>query len=116
MIKTLKRLGAYMGGRKWLLPCSVGLSAVHGLLALVPFVLLWLVVRTPRANATVELCPGGFRGVGGRRGALFCGAHVFTLGGLPCGNQHAALRHGADHAGAVGLLRHPKHGADAQNH
>ena len=46
MIKTLKRLGAYMGGRKWLLPCSVGLSAVHGLLALVPFVLLWLVVRT----------------------------------------------------------------------
>ena len=35
-----------MGGRKWLLPCSVGLSAVHGLLALVPFVLLWLVVRT----------------------------------------------------------------------
>ena len=46
MIKTLKRLGAYMGGRKWLLPCSVGLSAVNGLLALVPFVLLWLVVRT----------------------------------------------------------------------
>ena len=46
MIKTLKRLGAYMGGRKWLLPCSVGLSAVHGLLALVPFILLWLVVRT----------------------------------------------------------------------
>ena len=35
-----------MGGRKWLLPCSVGLSAVNGLLALVPFVLLWLVVRT----------------------------------------------------------------------
>ena len=35
-----------MGGRKWLLPCSVGLSAVHGLLALVPFILLWLVVRT----------------------------------------------------------------------
>lgn len=35
-----------MGGRKWLLPCSVGLSAVNGLPALVPFVLLWLVVRT----------------------------------------------------------------------
>ena len=46
MIKTLKRLGTYMGGRKWLLPCSVGLSAVNGLLALIPFVLLWLVVRT----------------------------------------------------------------------
>jgi len=46
MFKTLKRLGAYMGGRKWLLPCSVGLSAINGLLSLVPFVLLWLVVRT----------------------------------------------------------------------
>lgn len=46
MIKTLKRLGAYMGGRKWLLPCSIGLSAVNGLLSLVPFILLWLVVRT----------------------------------------------------------------------
>ena len=45
MFKTLKRLGAYMGGRKWLLPCSVGLSAINGLLSLVPFVLLWLVVR-----------------------------------------------------------------------
>lgn len=40
MFKTLKRLGAYMGGRKWLLPCSVGLSAINGLLSLVPFVLL----------------------------------------------------------------------------
>ena len=46
MIKTLKRLGAYMGGRKYLLPCSIGLSAVNGLLSLVPFILLWLVVRT----------------------------------------------------------------------
>ena len=35
-----------MGGRKYLLPCSVSLSAVNGLLSLVPFILLWLVVRT----------------------------------------------------------------------
>ena len=35
-----------MGGRKYLLPCSVALSAVNGLLSLVPFILLWLVVRT----------------------------------------------------------------------
>ena len=46
MIKTLKHLGVYMGGRRLLLPCSVGLSAVNGLLSLVPFILLWLVVRT----------------------------------------------------------------------
>lgn len=46
MIKTLKRLGAYMGGRKLLLPCSVLLSAVNGLLSLLPFIFVWLVVRT----------------------------------------------------------------------
>ena len=46
MIRILKRLGRYMGGRKSLLPCSVVLSAVNGLLSLVPFIFLWLVVRT----------------------------------------------------------------------
>jgi len=35
-----------MGGRKLLLPCSVLLSAVNGLLSLLPFVFVWLVVRT----------------------------------------------------------------------
>lgn len=46
MIRILKRLGHYMRGRKTLLPCSVVLSAVNGLLSLVPFIFLWLVVRT----------------------------------------------------------------------
>lgn len=46
MIKTLKHLGAYMGRRKFLLPCSVLLSAVNGLLSLLPFIFVWLVVRT----------------------------------------------------------------------
>ncbi len=35
-----------MGGRKLLLPCSVLLSAVNGLLSLLPFIFVWLVVRT----------------------------------------------------------------------
>lgn len=35
-----------MGNRKGLLPCSLVLSAVHGVLSLVPFVYLWLVVKT----------------------------------------------------------------------
>lgn len=46
MIKALNRLGTYRGGRRCLLPCSVGLSALNALLSLVPFILLWLVVRT----------------------------------------------------------------------
>lgn len=46
MISTLKRLKNYMGGYKILLPCSIGLSAINGLFSLVPFILVWLVVRT----------------------------------------------------------------------
>ncbi len=46
MIKTLKHLGTYMEGRKLLLPFSVLLSAINGLLSLVPFILVWLLVRT----------------------------------------------------------------------
>lgn len=46
MIKTLKRLRFYMEGRKSLLPSSIWLSAINGLLSLIPFILVWLVVRT----------------------------------------------------------------------
>ncbi len=39
-------MGAYMGTRKILLPCSLLLSAVNGLLILMPFVLVWLIAKT----------------------------------------------------------------------
>jgi len=45
MIKILRRLREYMGGRSAMLPCSMILSAVNGLLSLFPFILMWLVVR-----------------------------------------------------------------------
>lgn len=45
-MKTLKRLATYMDGRKALLPCSIALSGINGLLSLAPFILLWLIVRT----------------------------------------------------------------------
>ena len=49
-----------MGGRKPLLPCSVVLSAVNGLLSLVPFIFLWLVVRTLlTATETLPIRPYG---------------------------------------------------------
>ena len=46
MIKILKQLGTYMEGRKALLPCSIVLSVLNGLLSLVPYILVWLIVRT----------------------------------------------------------------------
>lgn len=39
-------MGAYMGTRKILLPCSLLLSAVNGLLILMPFVFVWLIAKT----------------------------------------------------------------------
>lgn len=39
------RLSHYMGTRRWLLPLSLVLSALVGLLSLVPFVLIWFIVR-----------------------------------------------------------------------
>lgn len=46
MLKVFQKLGTYMGSRKWLLYSSIVLSAVHGLLSLIPFICLWLVVKT----------------------------------------------------------------------
>ncbi|MCR5312259.1 MAG: ABC transporter ATP-binding protein/permease [Bacteroidaceae bacterium] len=46
MNKMIKKLGDYMGSRKTLLPWSIAISAVNGLLTLIPYILLWLVVRT----------------------------------------------------------------------
>jgi ATP-binding cassette subfamily B protein len=45
-MNTLKRFKIYMGKRKILLPISLVLSALNGLLALVPPVLVWFIVRT----------------------------------------------------------------------
>lgn len=45
-MKTLQRFKIYMGKRKILLPISLVLSALNGLLALVPAFFVWLIVRT----------------------------------------------------------------------
>ena len=45
-MNTLKRFKIYMGKRKILLPISLVLSAFNGLLALVPALFVWLIVRT----------------------------------------------------------------------
>lgn len=44
-MNTLKRLQHYMGSRKILLPISMFLSALSALAGLLPFILIWLIVR-----------------------------------------------------------------------
>lgn len=44
-MSTLKKLQHYTGNRKFLLPVSMALSALSSLAAMVPFILIWLIVR-----------------------------------------------------------------------
>lgn len=46
MNDTINKIKAYMGNRAILLPVSLVLSGLNGLVSLVPFVLIWLIVRT----------------------------------------------------------------------
>lgn len=45
MINTLKKLQAYMGKRKALLPASIIVSAISSITAILPFIFIWLIVR-----------------------------------------------------------------------
>lgn len=45
-MNTLKKFRTYMGNRKALLPLSLICSGLSGLLSLLPFVFIWLIVRT----------------------------------------------------------------------
>lgn len=45
-MNTLKKLQAYMGKRKILMPISLIISGVSGLLSLLPFIFIWLIIRT----------------------------------------------------------------------
>ena len=61
-MSTLKRLGKYAGRRKALLPLSMLLSALSALAGMVPFIMIWLIVR-----------------------------ELFASDGIPSGNGHIAF-------------------------
>ena len=44
-MNVLQRLGIYMGNRKPLLPISLVLSGLTGLVSLLPFIFVWLIVH-----------------------------------------------------------------------
>lgn len=59
-MKTLRMLMAYMGRRRALLPLSLLLSALSELAGLVPYVLVWLIVKSLLTSGPVA---GGERAV-----------------------------------------------------
>ena len=44
-MNTLKKLQQYMGNRKALLPVSMALSALSALAGMLPYILIWFIVR-----------------------------------------------------------------------
>lgn len=46
MNKTLKKFNVYMDNRKVLLPLSLVMSALNGIVSLLPYIFVWLIVRT----------------------------------------------------------------------
>ncbi|HXK76747.1 MAG TPA: ABC transporter transmembrane domain-containing protein, partial [Bacteroidaceae bacterium] len=44
-MKTLKKLQTYMTGRKMLLPVSLLLSGLSAIMAMIPYVLVWFIIR-----------------------------------------------------------------------
>ncbi|GAD07137.1 ABC transporter ATP-binding protein [Porphyromonas crevioricanis] len=44
-MNTIQKIQSYMGQRKILLPISFALSAMNGLVSLLPFILIWFIVR-----------------------------------------------------------------------
>ena len=94
---NLSVLMDYAGRRRVLTYLSWVLSAVSALMALVPFVFVWLIVREViQADGNFAAVQGSFRVrmVGGRQRAyfhahLFRGAHVLACRGVPRGGQYA---------------------------
>ena len=85
-MNTLKKFQTYMGERRVLFPLALIASGLSGLMSLVPFVFVWLIVRT-------------LLGVGGTVASTPIGTYAWwavctddvALGGVPCRDQYASL-------------------------
>ena len=87
LMKTLKELMYYMGQRKALLPLSMFLSVLSELAGLLPYILIWLIVRELLSDGNFAthyfLCPLGCRNGHRRNNTLFLGIDMFSLSCIP---------------------------------
>ena len=95
-MNTLKKFQTYMGERRILFPLALIASGLSGLMSLVPFVFVWLIVRTLLGvGGTVASTPIGtyaWWAVGTAvAGLLIYFADDVALGGVPCRDQYASL-------------------------
>ena len=85
-MNTLKKLQQYMGNRKALLPVSMALSALSALAGMLPYILIWFIVRELLApgetivSGNIETYAWSSRG---QRDSLLCGPDGVTPGRIP---------------------------------
>lgn len=101
-----------MGNRKILLPISMFLSALSALAGLLPFILIWLIVRellstggTLVSGNVITYAWWATRAGCCRRIALFHGTDGVPSGRFPGRVQPASGSHAPDRRDAFGLLR-----------
>lgn len=111
-MNTLKKLQFYMGKRKVLMPIALTLSGLSGLLSLMPFIFIWLIVRslllTGSVASGIPINVYAWWAVGtavARPCHLLCRADAFALSGVPGRNQYATYGYEKNHADAAWLLR-----------
>ena len=85
-MNTLKKLQFYMGKRKVLMPIALTLSGLSGLLSLMPFIFIWLIVRSLLLTGSVAsgIPINVYAVVGGRHSRcrpchLLCRADAFCI-------------------------------------
>lgn len=110
-MNTLKKLQFYMGKRKVLMPIALTLSGLSGLLSLMPFIFIWLIVRslllTGSVASGIPINVYAWWAVGTAVAGLviyFAGLMLLHLG-VPGRNQYATYGYEKNHADAAWLLR-----------
>lgn len=74
-MNTLQKLSSYMGKRKALLPVSMALSALSGVADMVPYILIWYIIRelfTAEASLSVNLLSYAWWAFAAAVGSIIC--------------------------------------------
>lgn len=94
------------------MPIALTLSGLSGLLSLMPFIFIWLIVRslllTGSVASGIPINVYAWWAVGTAVAGLviyFAGLMLFALSGVPGRNQYATYGYEKNHADAAWLLR-----------
>ena len=113
----------YVGQRKALLPLSMFLSVLSELAGLLPYILIWLIVRELLSDREFRiftthyfLCPLGCRNGHRRNNTLFLSIDMFSLSCIPSRVEPPKRSYVQNRKNASRLFRHKYQRTYPQNH